>query len=108
MGTEKKFTLIDTKTQIASWIILITGFIAVILVLITGLFEEDVALTCIVMIIILFIILIALIIYLLLQLQEAFQKNKGDIDPIEILNKRYAKGEISKEEYDEMKKEIQK
>ena len=55
------------------------------------------------------IVIAAVIIYLVFNLSK---RNKISIDsaeqsPIEILKRRYAKGEITKEEFDRIKKEIE-
>lgn len=55
----------------------------------------------------LFIVLIGMLIYLVLQNAKA----KGNIGvsgetPLNILKKRYAKGEITKDEFDRMKKDL--
>jgi putative membrane protein len=55
----------------------------------------------------LFIVIIGVLIYLVLQ----YTKTKGGIGvsgetPLDILKKRYAKGELTKDEFDRMKKEI--
>lgn len=48
------------------------------------------------------LLIIALIIFLYLNNNSSSQKET----PMEILKKRYAKGEITKEQFDEMKKNI--
>lgn len=49
----------------------------------------------------------AVVIWLIVTLVNAVQPKKGDdSEPLEILKKRYAKGEISKKQYEEMKKEL--
>lgn len=48
------------------------------------------------------LLIIALIIFLYLNNNSSAQKET----PMEILKKRYAKGEITKEQFDEMKKNI--
>jgi len=57
---------------------------------------------------ILFLIILGVVVYFIVQ----NLKTKKDIgqtteSPIEILKKRYAKGEITKEEFDKMKNELQ-
>lgn len=57
---------------------------------------------------ILFLIILGIVVYFIVQ----NLKTKKDIgqtteSPIEILKKRYAKGEITKEEFDRMKNELQ-
>ena len=37
---------------------------------------------------------------------KGFMNEKGSESPVEVLNMRYAKGEITKEEYDRMKNDI--
>lgn len=57
---------------------------------------------------ILFVIIIAVFAYFIIQ--NAKTKSSGGTvqeTPLDILNKRYAKGEITKEEYDGMKKDIE-
>ena len=67
---------------------------------------------CFLVSIILFIVGIVVLIYGIKEpdvhiRQEIVTKKEGDEnDPIKILNSRYAKGEISKEEYERMKKDI--
>lgn len=56
---------------------------------------------------IIFLIVIGLLIYFFVQTQ----KTKGQTptqneSPLDILKRRYAKGEITKEEYEQMKKDI--
>ena len=46
------------------------------------------------------------VIWLIFSLINAAQSNKKDEDALTILKKRYASGEISKKQYEEMKKEI--
>ena len=47
-----------------------------------------------------------LIIWLIVTLINASQSNKNESDSLTILKKRYASGEITKKQYEEMKKEI--
>jgi putative membrane protein len=47
-----------------------------------------------------------LIIWLIVTLINASQSNKNEPDSLTILKKRYASGEISKKEFESMKKEI--
>ncbi len=47
-----------------------------------------------------------LIIWLIVTLINASQSNKDGSDSLTILKKRYAKGEITKKQFEEMKKEI--
>ena len=47
-----------------------------------------------------------LIIWLIVTLVNTSQSNKYGPDSLTILKKRYAKGEITKKEYEEMRKEI--
>ena len=47
-----------------------------------------------------------LIIWLIVTLINASQSNKNEPDSLTILKKRYASGEITKKQYEEMKKEI--
>ncbi|PKN76380.1 MAG: hypothetical protein CVU52_05050 [Deltaproteobacteria bacterium HGW-Deltaproteobacteria-10] len=57
---------------------------------------------------ILFLILLAVAIYFIVQ-NIRFKNVNGQANetPIDILKKRYAKGEITKEEFDRVKKELQ-
>jgi putative membrane protein len=50
-----------------------------------------------------FFILIIIVFFLLF---NYFDKDKSDETALEILQKRYARGEISKEEFDEKKKDL--
>ncbi len=47
-----------------------------------------------------------ILIWLVITLINNAQSNKKEDDPLSILRKRYASGEISKKQYEEMKKEI--
>ena len=60
------------------------------------------------MIILFFIIggLFLFFIYIAVKRAASVNKQDSDESAVEILKKRYAKGEITKEEYDEMKKNI--
>lgn len=57
---------------------------------------------------ILFVIIIGVVVYFILQNTKL--KNSGGTTegtPLDILKKRYAKGEITKEEYERMKKDVE-
>jgi putative membrane protein len=57
---------------------------------------------------ILFLILIGVVIYFIFQNTKSKNvKGQSSETPIDILKKRYAKGEITKEEFDRMKNELQ-
>ena len=47
-----------------------------------------------------------LVIWLIVTLINASQSNKNESDSLTILKKRYASGEITKKQFEEMKKEI--
>jgi putative membrane protein len=53
-----------------------------------------------------FLIIIGVIIYFIIN-RDKLVKREGDETPLEILKKRYAKGEITKEEFEKLKKDIQ-
>ena len=56
----------------------------------------------------LFFVLIGVVIYIFLQSSKSKGSNGSFIEtPLDILKKRYAKGEINKEEFDRMKKDIE-
>lgn len=54
------------------------------------------------------VVLILIIWFIVNQLNKDKQDSQSDIQesPIEILKKRYAKGEITKEQYEQMKKDL--
>lgn len=57
-----------------------------------------------------FIIIIIIVALILLNkggLNNFMGNSKNDDTPLEILEKRYAKGEISKEEFEKMKKDLE-
>ena len=54
---------------------------------------------------IILLILIGVIIYLVINKQKSTAGGDGET-PLEILKKRYAKGEISKQEFEKMKKDL--
>lgn len=49
-----------------------------------------------------------LIIWLIVTFINTSQSNKNEPDSLTILNRRYASGEITKKQYEEMKKELRK
>ena len=49
-----------------------------------------------------------LIIWLIVNLINASQSNKNEPDSLTILKRRYASGEVTKKQYEEMKKELQR
>lgn len=51
-----------------------------------------------------FVIIIGLVVYIIFRSQD--QKSGMRDTPMEILKKRYAKGEITKEDFDRMKKDL--
>lgn len=53
------------------------------------------------------LIVIGILIYLMVKYGKENYKEEKET-PLEILKKRYAKGEITKEKFEEMKKELQK
>ncbi|MEW6601156.1 MAG: SHOCT domain-containing protein [Nitrospirota bacterium] len=55
---------------------------------------------------IVFWVLVVLGVVYLLKLISGADKGKKDETPLDILKKRYAKGEITKEEYDKIKDDI--
>lgn len=56
---------------------------------------------------IIILILVGLLIYFIIQSQKIKGPPMPGESPIDILKKRYAKGEITKEEYEKMKKDIE-
>jgi putative membrane protein len=55
-----------------------------------------------------FLILVGFVIYALLQSSKSKDSNVSIIEtPLDILKKRYARGEIDKEEYDRMKNDLE-
>jgi len=55
-----------------------------------------------------FWIIIALVIISLIRRHEEKKEKSGEKSALDILNERYAKGEINKKEYEEKKKDISK
>ena len=55
---------------------------------------------------IILLVLIGVVIYFVLNRQKLI-KREDEETPFEILKKRYAKGEITKQEYDRMKKDLE-
>lgn len=56
------------------------------------------------------IVIIGLIIYLIVRLTNQKSSGTGKISdetPLDVLKKRYARGEITKEEFDSLKKDLQ-
>ena len=53
--------------------------------------------------------IIGLVVWLVINNQKKNQQNfpPGNESPLDILKKRYAKGEISKEEFEKMKKDLE-
>ena len=49
-----------------------------------------------------------IIIWLIITLTNSSQSSKNELDSLTILKRRYASGEITKKQYEEMKKEISK
>jgi putative membrane protein len=57
---------------------------------------------------ILFIVLIVVVVYLVVQTPKRRDYGPpGEDTPLQILKKRYARGEISKEDYDRMRKDLE-
>ena len=103
---DKKFTFLDTPTQIISLILLFVGGYVVLGVLLSMLFDFRTGSVCCSLFILVFVIILAILILLLIKNQDLSEKVEKYEEPIEILNKRYAKGEISREEYEQMKNDI--
>jgi putative membrane protein len=51
-------------------------------------------------------LLVILVIYLLIKNNSQTKSEQGSETPMEILKKRYANGEITKEQFEEIKKDI--
>ncbi len=105
---EKKFTVIDTKTQMISLIILCIGGYIVGAVFLGWLFDIRSSYICSSVIVVGLIILVIILFFISLKYSESNKKLDKHPDATEILNKRYAKGELTKEEYIQMKKDIEK
>ncbi len=56
---------------------------------------------------IIFLIMVGLLIYFVVQTQKTKGPTIPGESPVDILKRRYAKGEITKEEYEKMKKDIE-
>ena len=56
--------------------------------------------------VVLWILFVVVLVLGIVLLAKALLKDSSKEDPIAILKKRYAKGEISKKEYEELKKEL--
>lgn len=57
---------------------------------------------------IIFLIVVGLLIYFMIQAKRTKeQMPTGNENPVDILKRRYAKGEINKEEFDRMKRELE-
>jgi putative membrane protein len=56
---------------------------------------------------IIFLIVIGLLIYFIVQGQKTKGQTPTNESPLDILKKRYAKGEITKEEYERVKKDLE-
>jgi putative membrane protein len=54
----------------------------------------------------LFLVLIVAVIYFVVRGEKWMKRSSGDETALDILNKRYAKGEITEQEYKKMKKEL--
>ena len=54
-----------------------------------------------------FLIVIGLLIYLIIQTRKTKSQTTQNESPLDILKRRYAKGEITSEEYEKMKKDIE-
>jgi len=57
---------------------------------------------------IIFLIVIGFLIYLIVQARKTNSRTSTqDESPLDILKRRYAKGEVTREEYERMKKDIE-
>ena len=57
---------------------------------------------------IIFLIVIGFLIYLIVQARKTNSRTSTqDESPLDILKRRYAKGEVAREEYERMKKDIE-
>ncbi len=57
---------------------------------------------------IIFLIVIGLLIYFIVQVQKTKGQTRAQSEsPLDVLKKRYAKGEINKEEFDRMKRDLE-
>ena len=54
-----------------------------------------------------FLVLVGVVIYFVMRSEKWMKRGGSDETALDILKKRYAKGEISKQEYGKMKKELQ-
>ncbi len=55
---------------------------------------------------VIFLALVAFAVYFIVRGEKWMKRGSGEESALDILKKRYAKGEITKEEYDRIKKEI--
>jgi putative membrane protein len=54
-----------------------------------------------------FLVLIGFVVYFVLRGDKWIKRGSSEEAPLDILKKRYARGEITKQEYEEMKKDLE-
>lgn len=52
------------------------------------------------------LILVAIVVFIALVLKGVTKGDRSDEDPLDIIKRRYANGEIDKDEYEQLKKEL--
>lgn len=54
-----------------------------------------------------FLVLIGFVIYFVVRGEKWVKRSNGEETPLDILKKRYARGEITKQDYERMKKDLE-
>jgi len=54
-----------------------------------------------------FLVLIGFVIYFVVRGEKWIKRSNGEETPLDILKKRYARGEITKQDYERMKKDLE-